>query len=310
MEEAVRDCIVIGGGVAGCTAALYAKRYSLDVIVLDTYGGGGGATAMASVIENYPGFPEGISGWELAERVKKQAESVGVPFVMGTAEKIERAGALWRICAGSKDFMTRTIILAMGAFPRSLKVPGEAELRGKGVSYCATCDGFLYRGKIVAVVGGGNAAADEALYMANLASETYLIHRRDELRAEKYMQDKLFASPIKILWNTIVTRILGEAAVTGLELKNVRTEEIYILPVDAVFIAIGHIAKTEWLEGLLAMRDGFILTDELMRTNQPGIFAAGDIRVTPLRQISTAVGDATIAAYSAYQYVLQHQNAK
>lgn len=308
MSQDVRDCIIIGGGVSGCTAGIYAKRYSLDVEVIDTLGGGGGATAMASLVENYPGFPGGITGVELADRVKRQAVELGVAFHVATAERLEPAGELWRIVAGSQSFLARTLILTMGAFPRSMMVPGEVELRGKGVSYCATCDGFFYRGKAVAVVGGGNAAVDEALYLAGLAGQVYLIHRRDELRAEKYLQDKILAhEKVEIIWDTQVVRVLGEEAVVGLELRNVKTEAVSQLTVDGVFVAIGHIAKTEWLEGLLRMQDGFIITDELMRTNQPGIFAAGDIRVTPLRQISTAVGDATIAAYSAYQHVMRQK---
>jgi thioredoxin reductase (NADPH) len=188
-----------------------------------------------------------------------------------------------------------------------MMVPGEVELRGKGVSYCATCDGFFYRGREVAVIGGGNSAVDESLYLANLAKTVYLIHRRDELRAEQYMKDKAFATPnLKIIWDTVVNRCLGEDSLTGLELKNVKTEEISVLPVDGVFVAIGHIAKTEWLADSLKLEEGFVVTDQFMNTNQPGIFACGDIRVTHLRQISTAVGDATIAAHAAYQYVLAH----
>jgi thioredoxin reductase (NADPH) len=310
MSETVRDCLIVGGGVSGCTAAIYAKRYSLDVLVLDTLGGGGGATATASLVENYPGFPGGITGLELAQRVHQQATEVGAEFGAKTVERIEPSGEsdgampLWRVTAGDESVLTRTVILTMGAFPRSLMVPGEVELRGQGVSYCATCDGFFYRGKTVAVVGGGNAAVDEALYLANLAGQVYLIHRRDQLRAESYMQDKILShDKVQIIWDTVVKQVLGDSEVTGLQLENVKTGALSELPVDGLFVAIGHIAKTEWLAGLLDMEEGFIRTDEMMRTNQPGIFAAGDIRVTPLRQISTAVGDATMAAYSAYQYV-------
>jgi thioredoxin reductase (NADPH) len=263
---------------------------------------------MASLVENYPGFPGGISGVELAMRVKQQAEEVGVPFMFGTVKELQPEGDLWRIVGDNCSALGRTVILGMGAFPRSLRVPGEVELRGKGVSYCATCDGFFYRGKTVAVVGGGNSAVDEACYLANLAAKVYLIHRRDELRAESYMRDKAFSTAnLEILWDSVVNQIQGEDGVTGLELKNVKTEAVSEIAVDGVFIAIGHIAKTEWLEGLLELEEGFIQTDPLMATNQPGIFACGDIRVTPLRQITTAVGDATLAAYSAYQYVLRHR---
>ncbi len=308
MSEKTWDCVVIGGGVAGCTAAIYAKRYSLDVCILDSMGGGGGNTAMASLIENYPGFPGGVSGVELAERVKQQAVEVGVPIIAVTARSVEREATLWRVGAGEQSFLAHAVIIATGAYPRSLMVPGEVELRGKGVSYCATCDGFFYRGREVAVVGGGNSAVDESLYLSNLAKKVYLIHRRDQLRAEQYMQDKAFATPnLEFVWNSVVTRCLGEDSLLGVEIKNVLTDEVSVLEVDGVFAAIGHVAKTEWLAGVIDLEDGFVVTDQFMSTSQPGIFACGDIRVTHLRQISTAVGDATIAAHAAYQYVLAHR---
>jgi thioredoxin reductase (NADPH) len=307
MPDQIYDCIIVGGGVAGCTAGIYAKRYSLDVCILDSMGGGGGNTAMASLVENYPGFPGGITGLELAERVKQQAVEVGVEIITVTANKIEREGDLWRVGAGDRSFLTYTVIIATGAYPRSMRVPGEVELRGKGVSYCATCDGFVCRGRDVAVVGGGNSAVDEALYLSNLASKVYVIHRRDELRAEQYMKDKADATPnIEFVWDSVVTRCLGDDGLTGLEIKNVKTEALSVLPVYCVFVAIGHIAKTEWLAETVKLEDGFIVTDQFMATSQPGVFACGDIRVTHLRQISTAVGDATLAAHAAYQYVLEH----
>jgi thioredoxin reductase (NADPH) len=307
MSDQPWDCLIIGGGVAGCTAAIYAKRYSLSVCILDTMGGGGGNTAMASLVENYPGFPGGISGAELAERVKQQALEVDATIFAQTARQIEREGDLWRVQTDEQTLRAYSIIIAVGAYPRSMMVPGEIELRGKGVSYCATCDGFFYRGRVVAVVGGGNSAVDEALYLSNLAQKVYVIHRREEFRAERYLTDKAFATPnLEFIWNTTVSRCLGESSLTGLELKNLKTEEISTLPVDGVFVAIGHVAKTEWLADIVRLEDGFIVTDTFMATNQPGIFACGDIRVTHLRQISTAVGEATLAAHSAYQYVLAH----
>lgn len=308
MADQLRECIVIGGGIAGCTAAMYARRYSVDVCVIDSVGGGGGNTALASTIENYPGFPEGISGIELAARVKQQAEVTGVEFIAATAERIEPQDGLWRVVAGDRSFTAMTVILAMGAFPRSLMVPGEVELRGRGVSYCATCDGFFYRQKTVAVAGGGNTAVDEALYLSDIAEKVYIIHRRDALRAEAHLADKAIAADnIEILWDSVVTEVVGEDEVTGIRVRNVKTDETRLVPLDGLFVAIGHIAKTEWLEGLLAMKDDFIITDAHMRTNQPGIFACGDIRDTILRQITTAVGDATIAAHSAYEYIQAHR---
>lgn len=306
MSDQPYDCLIVGGGVAGCTAGIYAKRYSLNVVMLDT--GDGGSTAKASLVENYPGFPGGIKGVDLVTKVKQQAEEVGVKVIAVTADKIEREGDLWRVSAGEQSFLSYTVIIAAGAYPRSMGVPGEKELgEGKGVSYCATCDGWSCRGKEVAVVGGGNSAVDEALYLSNLASKVYIIHRRDQLRAEHYMRDKAASTPnIEIVWDSVVTRCLGEEALTALELRNVKTDEVSELPVYAVFAAIGHIAKTEWLADTLKLEDDFIVTDQFMATSQPGIFACGDIRVTHLRQITTAVGDATIAAHSAYQYVLRN----
>lgn len=312
----MRDTIVIGGGVAGCTAAMYAHRYGIDVEMLEMISPGG-QVATATTIENYPGFPEGISGPELAQRVHEQATEMGVKVTMAEAKNIrEREGIGWIVETSEGDMETLSVIIATGSVPRSLKVPGEERLRGKGVSYCATCDGFFYRDQIVAVVGGGDAAIEEAMYLSNIAETVYVIHRRDELRAQDYLQQQVFETPnVQILWDTIVTAIIGENAVETLELENTRTGEEDTLDVDGLFIAIGHVAKTEWLEGLVELENGFVVTDERMQTNQPGIFACGDIRNTVLRQIATAVGDAAIAAYSAHTYVesakarMRHESA-
>ncbi len=298
------DTIVIGGGVAGCTAAMYAVRYGLDVALLEMLAPGG-QTATATTIENYPGFPEGIEGPELAQRVHQQAVNVGVEFVTAEAKAIRAAeNDRWLLQTTTGDMDTVAVIIATGAYPRSLMVPGEKELRGHGVSYCATCDGFFYRGQTVAVVGGGNAAVEEALYLADIAEKLYLIHRRDELRADKYLQERIFdRDNVEIMWNSVVAAIEGQDAVQTVALNSTQTEETSSIDVDGIFIAIGHVAKTEWLGGLLSLDHGFITTDTLMRTSQPGIFACGDIRDTPLRQIATAVGDAAIAAFSVHNYV-------
>ncbi|MFO7946414.1 MAG: thioredoxin-disulfide reductase [Armatimonadota bacterium] len=300
----MHDTIVIGGGIAGCTAAMYAERYGLDVLMLEMVSPGG-QVATATTIENYPGFPEGISGPELAERVHEQALEMGVEVQMAEAKNIrEREGGGWIVETSAGDLETISVIIATGAVPRSLKVPGEEELRGKGVSYCATCDGFFYRDQTVAVVGGGNTAIEEAMYLANIAEKVYVIHRRDELRAEEYLAKRVLDhEKIDILWNTVVTAVNGKDAVETLTLENTVTGDSRMVDVDGVFIAIGHVAKTEWLEDLLELEGGFIITDERMQTSQPGIFACGDIRNTVLRQIATAVGDAAIAAYAAHTYV-------
>ena len=303
----VRDTLIIGGCVAGCTAAMYSTRYGLDAALVEMLAPGGQATT-ATTIENYPGFPEGIKGPELAMRVHQQAKNVGVEFITAEATALTAGDAgHWVLATNKGPLETISIIIATGAFPRSLMVPGEKELRGKGVSYCATCDGFFYRGQTVAVVGGGNSAIEEALYLSEIAEKVYVIHRRDALRADSYLQERLFAADnVEVLWNSVVTAIQGPAGlVERLELENPQTHEPSSIEVNGIFIAVGHIAKTEWLADTLQLEEGFIVTDAMMRTSQPGIFACGDIRNTPLRQIATAVGDAAIAAFAAHGYVGQ-----
>ncbi len=303
-----KELIVVGGGVAGCTAAMYAKRYNLDVILLEK-AAPGGQTASASEIENYPGFPDGISGFELAERVHQQAEKTGVEFVQGNADRLERDDSHWVVKTSVGDIRTVAVIAATGASPRRLKVPGEMDLYGKGVSYCATCDGMFYRGKTVAVIGGGNTAVDEAVYLSDICEKVYLVHRRDRLRAEDTLQQRAFKRPnIDFIWDSVVSEVVGPDFVTGLRIKNVKTEELRNLAVDGVFVAIGHDPQTGWLEGVVELNQGYVIADLTMATSAPGIFVAGDTRDTPLRQITTAVGDAAIAAFSAYQYVLNFRD--
>ena len=302
------ELVIVGAGVAGCTAAIYAKRYGVDVVILDK-GVPGGQLMTVSLVENYPGFPEGISGMELAQRVHQQVEKHGIELVQEEATGIKhRDDGRWLVQTGDGEWLSVAVIIATGVFPRSLNVPGEKELRGRGVSYCATCDGFLYRGETVAVVGGGNSAVEEAMYLADICEKVYLVHRRDRLRADPHIgQQAIERENVELLWNRVVTEIIGEEEVEQLRLRNTGTEEEWLLPVSGVFIAIGTIAHTDWLEELVELDSGFITTDMNMRTNQPGIFAAGDIRDTVIRQVTTAVGDATIAAYSAYQYIAKHR---
>lgn len=300
-----KELVVVGGGVAGCTAAIYAKRYNLDLVLLEK-AAPGGQTATASHIENYPGFPEGISGIELAERVHQQAQNLQVDFLLGVAQGAQREGDHWLLSTSKGPILTTALIVATGASPRHLKIPGERELFGMGVSYCATCDGTFYRNKTVAVIGGGNTAVDEAVYLSDLCEKVYLVHRRKELRAESFLQERAFARPnLEFVWDSVPTQVLGTGEVSGLRVQNKNTLEERDIPLDGVFVAIGHEPQTEWLAGVVALENGFIVTDCNMATSAPGIFAAGDIRNTPLRQITTAVGDASIAAYSAWQYVLR-----
>jgi thioredoxin reductase (NADPH) len=282
---------------------MYGQRYGLNVVLLEK-ASPGGQTATASLVENYPGFPGGISGFELAQRVHQQALEAGITILSDEALALGPQGSCWLLQGAAQSYGALAVILALGAAPRRLGLPGEARLLGKGVSFCATCDGFFYRGKRIAVVGGGNSAVDEALYLANLAEKVYLIHRRHELRAEAYLQERALNKPnLEIIWDTVVEEIAGEAELEKVRVKNLRTGQVSDLAVDGLFVAVGHAPQTAWLEGVLELEDGFIVTDHLMRTSRPGVFAAGDVRTTPLRQITTAVGDATLAAYSAYQHI-------
>lgn len=304
-EVKEHELVIVGGGAAGLTAGIYATRYGLDLVLL-SIGPPGGQTATATSIENFPGFPEGITGAELMLRLTEQATNFGVTFESAEVQQILPEDGRWRLhCAGS-DYLAVAVILTMGASPRRLKVPGERDLYGRGVSYCATCDGFFYRGLTVAVIGGGNTAIEEALYLADIAQKVYVIHRRDELRAERILADRAFANgKIEFIWDTVPIQIVGDDVVTGMVLQNVKNKREARLKVDGVFVAIGYEPNTGWLGDLLELDGGFIVTDMYMRTNQPGIFAAGDVRNTPLRQVTTAVGDAAIAAASAYKYIAE-----
>lgn len=304
-ELMTKELVVVGGGVAGCTAAMYAKRYNLDLVLLEK-AAPGGQTATASQIENYPGFPEGISGMELADRVHQQALNMGAECLLGAVEGIERTDQSWLLKTTKGEILTTAIIVATGASPRRLDVPGERELFAQGVSYCATCDGMFYRGQVVAVVGGGNAAIDEAIYLSDICEQVYVVHRRDELRAEPHLQQRAFSRPnIELVWDSVPAQIVGPDEVTAIRVHNKKTGQDREIPVTGVFVAIGHEPETDWLNGIVELEDGFVITDQNMAASAPGVFAAGDIRNTPLRQITTAVGDASIAAHSAWQYVMK-----
>ncbi|MCD6359617.1 MAG: thioredoxin-disulfide reductase [Armatimonadetes bacterium] len=301
------ELVIIGGGVAGLTAGIYGARYGLDLVLLSA-GGPGGQIAMTSHIENFPGFPDGITGPEFVMRVSQQAQNFDVTIENATVDRVESADGRWHLICGDQTFSTLTTIIATGASPRRLQIPGEAKLFGRGVSTCATCDGFFYRGKTVAVVGGGNTAAEDALYLADITEKVYLIHRRDQLRADPILAERVLAQEkIEVIWDTIPIAINGETQLESVTLHNKKTEEDSELPLDGLFLAIGHEPNTGFLGNLVKLEDGFIVVNMRMETSQPGIFAAGDVRNTPLRQLVTAVGDAAIAATSAYQYVCERR---
>jgi len=300
----VYDVAVMGAGPAGLTAALYAARARLSTVVVEKMFPGGQA-ALTDIIENYPGFTEGISGIQLADAMKRQAERFGAEFTNGDVERIEKNDDLFTVFLKGESIKAKTVILAAGAQPRKLGVKGEKEFTGRGISYCATCDGAFYKDKPIAVVGGGDTAIQEALYLTRFASEIYVIHRRDQLRATKVLQERAFKNEkIKFVWDSVVKEIKGEGTVDEVVVENVKTGKLDSLRVDGIFIAIGHIPNTDFVKDLVQLNEqGYVITDAYMATNVPGIFAAGDMRQKDLRQVVTAVSDGAIAAVEAGKYL-------
>jgi thioredoxin reductase (NADPH) len=298
------DLLIAGGGPAGLTAGIYATRGGLRAVLIEKMVPGGQA-ASTFMIENYPGFPEGIPGPELSQAMENQAKRFGLEIISGEIEKLISRGHLWEVTHEGNNFICKSLIVATGVKPVKLGIPGEAELTGRGVSYCATCDGPFFRGQDIGVVGGGDSAVDEALYLTRFANQVYLIHRRNALRAEKIIQERAFRNEkIKILWDTVVTKILGESGVEGVELRNVKTREVQTLKVRGVFFYVGLKPNTEFLRGIVKMDEqGYVITGDDMATSAPGIFAAGDVRQKLLRQVTTAVGDGATAAFAAERYI-------
>ncbi len=299
------DLIIIGGGPAGLTAYLYAARARLKTLLVEKLSPGG-QVLLSDFVENYPGFPEGIAGWQLIEKFVAQVEKLGFNKLNGEVVSVSLEDHLKVVnTADGKSLKAKALIIATGASPKKLGVPGEKEFVGKGVSYCATCDGPFFRDQTVAVVGGGNTAVQEALFLTKFAKKVYLIHRRDKLRAQKILQERLLSNEkVEILWNTIVEEIFGKEIVEGVKLLNKASGEKKVLPVDGVFIFIGFSPQTSFLKGFLKLDEsGFIPTDAEMRTEIPGVFAAGDVRAKACRQIVTACGDGATAAYMAEHYI-------
>ncbi|MBQ8796797.1 MAG: thioredoxin-disulfide reductase [Oscillospiraceae bacterium] len=291
----VYDLIVIGGGPGGYTAALYAARAGLSVVVLEKLSAGG-QMALTHQIDNYPGFPEGIDGFELGEKMQAQAEQFGAKTEYAQVEAVELNADPKAIHTDSGVFYGKTVVIATGADPKKLGLPNEDALIGKGVAYCAACDGQFYRGKTVAVIGGGNSAAADALLLSRVAKKVYLVHRRDSLRADKSSSDPLFkAENVEFIWNSQVVELLQEEKLTGIRLQDGR-----VLSCDGVFISIGRDPATKLVKGQLELDDrGYILADETTKTSLPGVFAVGDVRKKPLHQIVTAVADGAVAAHMA-----------
>jgi len=296
--------IIVGGGPAGLTAGLYSARGGLKVLLIEKEVIGG-QIANADRVDNYPGFPEGISGFELARLIHQQATNHGLETMSGEVTGLTSRYGSNIVNTAEGDFIAQAVIIAGGSQFRKLEVPGEGEFLGKGVSYCATCDGPLFRDKAVAVVGGGDTAVTDALSLSKFVSSVKVIHRRNQLRASKVLQRKAQTEPkIEFIWDSVVTEVKGKEKLTDLVLKNTKNGIISLLAVDGVFVAIGLVPNTEYLRGVLPLDEGgYIITTELMETTVPGIFAAGDIRHNSVKQAIVAAGNGAVAALSAEWFI-------
>ncbi len=315
--DKIYDLLILGSGPAGLAAGIYAERARLNALVVEKEYVSGGQVVNTYEVDNYPGLP-GINGFDMGMKFREHADGLGVKFATDRVEHVEclhegadpAAGAvgrpIYQVVCENETYAARSLIIATGAVHRKLDVPGEEELAGMGVSYCATCDGAFFRNKDVAVVGGGDVAIEDAIFLARGCRKVYVIHRRDELRGAKSLQEKLLSLPnVEMLWSTVVERIEGDGQVSGLTVKNVKTGETSALPLQGVFIAVGIMPNSEVFEGLAEMDHGYIVADETGKTSAPGVFAAGDVRTKALRQIVTAVADGANAVASAERYLAE-----
>lgn len=298
------DIIIIGSGPAGLSAAIYAQRACLDTIVIEKNGISGGQVLNTWEVDNYPGFP-GVTGFELSRQFREHANKLGARVVQDEVVQVELSGNVKKVVCEEETYEARCVILASGAHHRTLEVPGEEELRGAGVSYCATCDGAFFRGRTVAVVGGGDAALEDAIFLARMCEKVYIVHRRDKLRGAKQLQERLQAlENIEFVWNSETVAIEGNAQVEALRLRQTKTGEERRLDVDGVFIAVGIAPESELYAGQLELDEqGYIRADESGQTSVPGVFAAGDVRTKALRQILTAASDGANCVASAERYL-------
>lgn len=298
----LRDVIIIGAGPAGLTAALYTSRAGLSTLVIEREVPGG-QVATTDEVENYPGIPH-TTGPELAAVMERQAADFGAEMMMADVEELTVEGRVKAVSTDNGTFHARALIIASGAKPRELGVPGERRLRGRGVSYCATCDGAFFRGQDLVVVGGGDSAVQEAIFLTRFARRVTIVHRRDQLRAIKVLQDKAFKNPkVEFVWDSVVEEIMGDEHVERVRLKNLRTGEATDRPADGVFVYVGIRPVSGFLPASIALADGYVVTDDHLQTSVEGVFAAGDIRPKPLRQITTAVADGATAAMAAEHYL-------
>jgi thioredoxin reductase (NADPH) len=298
------DVIILGAGPAGLSSAIYTGRAMLDTLILEK-GAPGGQILMTDFIENYPGFPDGIAPVELTKSFRKQAERFGAKIGIDTVKELQREGQLWKVCGNKNEYLTRAVIIATGANFRRLGVKGEGKFTGRGVSYCATCDGFFFKDKVVAVVGGGNWALTEAIFLTKFARQVKVIHRRDELRAEKILQERTLAhEKMEVIWDTVIEEILGDTTLKSLTVKNVKTGELSELEVDGLFVSIGTIPNSDFVKDLLELNEwGEIVVGKKMETSLPGLYAAGDVTDACPEQVATAVGTGVAAAIAIDEYL-------
>lgn len=300
--------LILGSGPAGLSAALYAARAELDPIVLTGLELHGQA-ALTNIIENYPGFPEGVGGGELGELFQKQAERFGARVEFATVTEVDLSRRPFRVVSDNGEYSAQTLIVATGATPNHLKIPGETELTGRGVSYCATCDGWFFKDRRVVVVGGGDSALEESIFLTRFASSVTIVHRRDQLRAGAILQRRARENPkINFIWDSVVEQVIGREGVEAVELRNVKTGETMIYPTDGIFIFIGHTPNSQMFHGQLRMDDrGYILTDQLMQTSVPGVYAAGEIADPNFRQVITSAGMGAAAAIRATHFLEEQE---
>lgn len=300
----IYDILIVGGGPGGYTAALYAARAGLKVAVVEKLSAGG-QMALTEKIDNYPGFPDGVDGFQLAEDMERQALKYGADSILAEVTKVELEGQIKKLHTSDGILESRTVAIATGADPKRLGIPGEEAFSGRGVHYCASCDGMRYKGKIALVVGGGNSAVEDALILSRVAEKVILVHRRDTLRAEKIGYEALKkADNVEFLWNSSPVRIHGDRKLEGVVIRDVNSGEEKEIPCDGLFVSIGRKPATALLEGKLPLAEGgYIPAGESTETAIPGVYAVGDVRTKPLRQIVTAVADGAMAAFMAQEYL-------
>ena len=302
----VYDMVILGGGPGGYTAALYAARAGLTVILLEKLSAGG-QMALTAHIDNYPGYPEGVDGFELGEKMRQGAERFGAETELAEVYSVDLQADPKVISTSEGDFYGKTVVVAMGANPRELGISGEKELVGRGISYCAHCDGMFYKGKTVVVVGGGNSAVADALVLSRVAKKVIIVHRRDTLRAEKIYHKALTdAENVEFRWNSVVSQLLYDDRLTAVAIRDVNTGEETVISCDGLFVSIGRKPATDLLKGKVALdAGGYIIADESTKTSIPGVYAVGDIRTKALRQIVTATADGAVAAHMAEEFLAQ-----